>query len=145
MMALGSSYLLNVGPTPEGTIAPDWRARLEKVGDWYRRMNGCLECHEPDPFDYGVKNNACIVTQKDGKSYFHFPDGLLSTAVAIKNFPREPQRVVLLNTGAELKTCVECLPEFFESKTGVGNVFLHITGIPVDDLASEAIILEVTW
>jgi alpha-L-fucosidase len=38
IMAMGGSYLLNVGPAPDGTITPAYADRLRTVGDWYGRM-----------------------------------------------------------------------------------------------------------
>lgn len=35
----GGNFLLNVGPTPEGTIQPEFQKRLRGVGDWMR-VNG---------------------------------------------------------------------------------------------------------
>ena len=68
----------------------------------------------------------------------------ISSAVAMKSYPALPRRVRLLNTGAELPWAVERLPEFNDAN-GVGRVFLHLRNIPVDELASEAIVLEIEW
>ncbi len=35
----GGNFLLNVGPTPEGTIQPEFQQRLRGIGDWLR-VNG---------------------------------------------------------------------------------------------------------
>ncbi len=35
----GGNFLLNVGPTPEGTIQPEFQQRLRAIGDWLR-VNG---------------------------------------------------------------------------------------------------------
>ena len=145
IMAMGGSYLLNVGPHHDGTFPEDYSKRLAFIGDWYNRMEGALECHEADTFNYDVKNNEYIATKKNGKTYLHFPNGLISSAVAIANYPSLPAKVRLLNTGKELKFKVERLPEFFDLESGIADYFLHISGIPVDDLASEAIVIEVEW
>ncbi|MBQ8311000.1 MAG: alpha-L-fucosidase [Clostridia bacterium] len=145
IMAMGGSYLLNVGPTSQGTIAPEYAERIRAVGDWYNRMGGTLEGHEEDTYDYGVKNNACIVTKKNGKSYFHFCNGLISSAVAMKNPPSEPKSVRLLNNDARLPANIELLPEFFDGKTGKAYSYLHISEIPVDELVNEAIVIEIEW
>ena len=145
IMAMGGSYLLNVGPTPLGEIAPEYVRHIERIGDWYCRMNGALVAHEEDTFDYGVENNDCIVTKKDGKSYFHFYDGLISSAVSMRRFPNLPKSVLLLNTGEYLKFKIEQMPEWFDMKTGIADTMLHISGIPTDELVSEAIVIEITW
>lgn len=143
MMSMGASYLLNVGPNGEGEITADYAERIRRVGDWYNRMEGVLCCHEADDFNYNVKTNNAIVTKKNGKSYFHFPDGIRSTSVALQYFPSLPKSVRLLNTGKALPCAIDLLPEYFSN--GQALPFLHITSIPVDDLANEAIVIEIEW
>ncbi len=143
MMAMGASYLLNVGPNALGEIPEEYAARLRRIGDWYNRMEGALVCHEVDDFNYKVKANKVIVTKKNGKSYFHFYDGVRSSSVALQYFPNVPKSVRLLNTGKPLKASFDLLPEYFSN--GQAQPFLHVTGIPVDDLANEAIVIEIEW
>ena len=147
IMARGGSYLLNIGPKADGTLDPEHAARMARIGEWYTRMEGALEEHEADPFDYELHHSGeYIVTKKNGKSYFHFFDGTRSRAAAMMKWPSVPQKVRLLNTGAELPFCVEVLPDYFNGETGQAEQkFLHIRQIPVDELAFEPIVLEVTW
>jgi len=143
MMAMGASYLLNVGPNAEGVITEDYAKRIRAVGDWYNRMEGCLECHEADDFDYHIKPKKYIATKKDGKTYLHFYNAIASSAIAMKYFPSFPKQVRLMNTGEELQYAMEYLPEYFSE--GRAKLYLHITGIPIDELASEPIVIEITW
>ena len=143
IMAMGGSYLLNVGPDEKGVIQAKYADRIRKVGDWYRRMEGCLESADVDTFDYAPIKHEYLATQKNGKTYLHFPEGFHSSAVAVPNYPSVPKQVRLMNTGKELPFAVELLPEFFNGETGKaleGN--LHVYGIPIDELESEAIVLE---
>ena len=48
-----------------------------------------------------------------------------------------------MNTGKDLKAEIAQLPEYFSA--GMAGTFLHVTGIPIDDLASEAIVIEFEW
>ncbi len=143
MMALGASYLLNVGPDGEGVVTEEYASRIRLIGDWYNRMQGCLECAEGDDFNYGIRANSYIATKKNGKTYLHFYDGIRSSSVALGFFPSIPKSVRLLNTGAELSAKVELLPEYFSD--GRAMRYLHITGIPIDELSSEAIVIEIEW
>ena len=145
IMSMGGSYLLNAGPSAEGEIASEYLSRLQLVGNWYNRMEGCLEGAEPDEFDYASEHNECVATKKNGKTYLHFYNGIISSAVALKKYPAVPKAVRLLNTGKPLSFKVELLPEFFSGETGKGEQYLHIQGIPVDELASEPIVLEIEW
>lgn len=66
--------------------------------------------------------------------------------MALGNYPGVPQQVRLLNTGDTLSCKAEVLPDYFSGQTGKAeHVYLHIRGIPVDELDSEPIVLEVTW
>lgn len=145
LMALGSSYLLNVGPTGEGEITEEYASRIRRVGDWFARMEGCLESAEEDSFNYGIQANKCIATKKNGKTYLHFYEGTRSSSVALQFFPSMPKSVRLLNTGKSLTAKIELLPEYFNLEGGYANRFLHISGIPIDDLASEAVVIEIEW
>ncbi len=144
IMAMGGSYLLNVGPNGEGEIPEEYSSRLRRIGDWYRRTEGCLEGAEGDSFPYEVRRDPCIVNRKNGKLYFHLYNSASSSAVNIKNFPHTPKRVRSLNTGKDLQFAFERLPEFFNGKTGIAEQeYLHITGIPIDELSDEAIVIEI--
>jgi len=146
IMAMGGSYILNVGPDAKGVITDKYADKLMAVADWYNRMEGCLECAEADEFNYESRHNACIATKKNGKTYLHFYNGIISEAVALKSYPSLPKKVKLMNNGKELSFAIERLPEFFNGKTGKAEIpFLHIYGIPADDFISEPIVLEVEW
>lgn len=146
IMSMGGSYLLNVGPSPLGEITPEYANRIKKIGDWYNRMEGCLEEAEEDLFDYKSHKNKCIATKKNGKTYLHFYEGLISSAVNLKKYPCLPQKIRLMNTGEFLNFKIELLPEFFNGDNGKSeDEYLHITGIPIDDLENEPIVLEIEW
>lgn len=144
-MALGASYLLNVGPDEKGVITEEYERHLNAVADWYNRMDGCLESAEGDPYDYAIRNNKYIATVKNGKTYLHFYDGIMSGSVALGRFPSMPKSVRLMNTGLPLPFEAEFLPEFFDGGRGVSSRPLHIYGIDADALASEPIVIEIEW
>ena len=145
IMSMGGSYLLNVGPNGNGEITKEYSSRLEKIGNWYNRLNKCLENNEEDTFEYESVHNECIINKKDDKSYFHFYNGLISNAVILKNYPKIPKKVILLNTNEELTANEEFLPEFCSPDVKEKKKYLHIKEIPVDDLYGEPIVLEIEW
>ncbi len=149
IMAMGGNYLLNIGPSPEGVLPRASLDVLDKVSDWYNRMEGCLEGHEPDTFEYKIQKyqNQFVVNKKNGKSYFHFYNGIEASSVAIHIYPNKPKSVRLMNTGEALPFEVELLPEYGTGKIlpGLGEDHLHIWGIPIDDLSDEPVVLEIEW
>lgn len=144
-MSMGASYLLNVGPSPEGEITENYANQIRRIGNWYNRMEGCLEQAEPDTFDYQCHGIKCNATKKNGKTYLHFYDGLVSTSVALKNYPGLPKTVRVMNNNTQIPFELDYLPEFRNGKGICDAKFLHIMDIPVDDLSTEPIILEITW
>ncbi len=146
IMSRGGSYILNVGPDALGRIPEDYARRIRKVGDWYNRMEGCLESALPDDFDYKPTGSKWIATKKNGKTYLHFREGLVSSAVSLKAYPSIPKSVRLMNTGKQLPFEETYLPAVFNGKTGrCEEKVLHIWSIPMDDLVSEPIVLEILW
>lgn len=143
IMAMGGSYVLNVGPNGLGEITEEYASRIRRIGDWYRRTEGCLQCAEGDDFNYKIKANEYIATKKNGKTYLHFYNGIRSSSVALRYFPSFPKKVRLLNTGKELPYAIDLLPEY--SSNGQAVPHLHVTGIPIDDFADEPILLEIEW
>jgi len=145
IMSRGGNYLLNVGPSADGEITEDYRKRLLKVGDWYNRMAGCLEQVDPEPFEIEA-GGKFVASRKDGKTYLHFYNGIVSTSIILRKFPQIPKHVKLMNTGETLAFHIAPHLLLLDSNTGIAkDGCLHITGIPVDDLAQEPIVLELTW
>ena len=146
IMAMGGSYLLNVGPNGLGVITDEYKERLNAIGDWYNRMNGCLENHELDEFEYNIPMNTYIPTIKDGKTYLHFYNGLCSSAITLKQYPKPPKQIKLLNTGENLAFSITAMPEYIIVKKGVSLPdVLHVYNIPTESLLDEPIVIEITW
>ncbi|MBE6591759.1 MAG: glycoside hydrolase [Ruminococcaceae bacterium] len=146
IMCLGGSYLLNVGPSAQGEITENYAERIRLIGDWYNRMENCLEDVEADPFNYESRGSKCVATKKGNKTYLHFYDGVISSAVNLRKYPTCPKSVRLLNNGKQLEFKIEYLPEYYNGNSGMCiDKYLHITGIPADELSSEPVVLEITW
>jgi hypothetical protein len=143
MMAMGASYILNVGPDEKGVVQKKYLKRFNKVAKWYNKVKPSLKAGE-DAFDYGVVHNDYIATKDDEYTYLHFYNGLISDSVAIQNYPSVPKSVTLLNNGKSLEYCVELLPEFCEFDYGKALEYLHFRGIPVDKI-DEPIIIKIKW
>ena len=91
-------------------------------------------------------DNEYIAVQKNGKTYLHFYKGLRYSAVSLRQYPSVPQRVRLMNTGEALRYEVMYLPECFWIDNETMDVkYLHISGIDVDALESEPIVIEIEW
>ena len=147
VMAMGGSYLLNVGPMANGHISAPAVEIVERVGEWYRRTEGVLEGNEADPFSYQVSvDDPFDAFVKDGKTYLHFYRGLSCRTLTLLTSPGTPRAVRLQNDGRMLGIRVGCLPRPFDEKTGRElGPFVSITDIPVDAYSGEPIMLEILW
>ena len=145
-MAAGASYLLNVGPDSLGRIAPEYSNKIRRIGDFYNRVKGSLESTDGDSYDYGIKTNKYIATKKDNKTYLHFYEGLISDAVSLSCYPQKPRAVRLLNTGESLDHSITYLPESFAwDSESLKRRNLLISGIDIDSLSDEPIVIEIEW
>ena len=67
--ARGVNLLLNVGPTPEGTLLPEETERLKKVGEWLKVNGESIYGTTCSPVDFDFWWGA--MTQKDKTVYLH--------------------------------------------------------------------------
>lgn len=142
-MARGGSYLINVGPNELGEITPEYESRIKEIGKWYKNLAVALEDSEGDNGSYIIQGagpwyNKYVVTSKDGKSYFNFYNGLVSSHIFFKRCPSFPKSVRLLNTGANLPYDIRDL------ELG-GEEGLDIYNIPIDELGGRPLTIEIEW
>ena len=147
IMAMGGSYLLNVGPTAEGTIPVQSENLLRRIGRWYRRAACALEDTSPAARTYSLSGGMpYIAVERGGMTYFHFWRGLNSSAVTfLDEDPPTPRRAVLLNSGAELPIRYDTLPSRVDGDAVARRRYHSIREIPVDDHPAEPLVLAVEW
>jgi alpha-L-fucosidase len=93
-----ANFLLNVGPTPNGKIQPEFVDRLKQVGAWLEKNGEAI---------YGTRGGPLsprpwgVTTRKGNKVYLHvlnWPDPVL----AMPRMPKKVKSVTLLKDGAKL-------------------------------------------
>lgn len=148
VMAMNGSYLLNVGPMANGKICEKAKQMVARIGDWYNRMEGVLENTDPDTLELQFKNDTgkYICTWKNQKTYFHFYNGLNSSAITFKGLASVPAKARLMNSGKELRLRFDMLPVGGCDPLGHACVpQVSIADIPVDDYPGEPLVIEVEW
>lgn len=70
---------------------------------------------------------------------------MITSSVAIKNYPNEPKGVRLINSGEDLKYDIIILPEFIDMNKEKQDKLLHIYGIDADKYSDEPIVIEIKW
>lgn len=81
----GGNFLLNVGPTPEGTIQPEFQKRLRAVGDWMRVNSESIY-----GTTYGPLQDLPFgrTTAKGKMVYLHIYDWPQNSALTLAGLPR---------------------------------------------------------
>ena len=147
IMAMGGSYLLNVGPMADGTLPARAVGLLRRIGAWYQTVRPSLENTAPAARSYALLGGVPhIAVEKDGVTYFHFYRGLCSTAVTFldADLPT-PKKAVLLNTGETLPLRHGTLPSKVDADAVARTEYHSLREIPVDDLTGEPIVIAVEW
>jgi hypothetical protein len=100
MAGAGGNFLLNVGPRPDGTVAPEHAARMEAVGEWLKvngeavyGTQGLALDGEPDSRRATVKGADVFVMLR------RWPEESRLVMPGVKSAPRECR---LLSTGHAL-------------------------------------------
>jgi alpha-L-fucosidase len=146
IMAMGGSYLLNVGPDSQGEIPSKAKEIIKRVGDWYTRTRGALENHSASKTEYKLRGGVPFVaTEKDGKTYIHLYKGIHSSAIAFENSVPTPKRATLINDGRRLRVRKGLLPGWGNGQGYANGPFVSITDIPTDEFESEPMIIEIEW
>jgi alpha-L-fucosidase len=119
----GVNLLLNVGPSPEGTLLPEEIQRLKDVGDWMAVNGESITGTSASPVDFDFWWGA--MTQKDRSLYLHVlewnPNGIEFHGIVGK-----PAKAFLLNDPSH-----QSLPIEHDTNT-------HITKINVPAEAPDA-------
>lgn len=102
IVAKGGNFLLNVGPSPEGTLHETAYMRLQEIGDWMNVNSQAIYASRPvAPYKH---NNVCFTQLKDGTLYAIYladeHEMQMPAAISIPNsFNRNIKSAQLLGSG----------------------------------------------
>ncbi len=142
-MAMGANFVLNIGPDEKGNIPEISKKILCSVGEWYGKVKEALFA---EPVKYECTAKKGILTTRNGNSlYLHFPSGHTSTGFFLENVAAMPKSATLLNNGQNLCCVFEKIPRLFNGTAESMKDVLHISGMDIDGLSSEAIIIKLEF
>ncbi len=135
-LARDANYLLNVGPMPDGTIAPRPAAILRRIGKWYSAVKEAFEGATPASNE--TTNRNVLLTRRGNAVYVHLHRDPIKEVVQLKPFATAPRRATLLNTGKPVEFAVDMVPsDHVEHKP-----YLRLRNLPVDDLADTVLVVK---
>ena len=138
---MDGSYLLNVGPMPNGKLPERAVEIIKAVGSWYNRVKEGFE-GDPNP---DILDNKNLLAVKNGSTlYVHIPKGLNFCGLTLKPIDVLPKSVTLLNNGCPLEFGIVTRPEDKDWKIQIlRRQTLHIFNIPVEKFASETLVIKI--
>ena len=147
VMCKGGNYLLNVGPDSRGNLPAQAEKTLKQVGSWFNRVSESYFGAELVDVGINPAINDVTLTKKVNFLYIHMPVPAESDGLALKPISVLPKNAVVLNNGAELTCELAYMPFYFFSGSDGGReeAYLHVMGIPVNDLAGEVIVLRLEF
>jgi len=93
------NFLLNVGPTPLGTIPPESEERLQAIGAWMRKNGESIYGTSFGPLQ-GL--DAVRTTVKNGMVYLHVFDWP-ADEIAVEGLPGHVTSVMLLSSNRRVR------------------------------------------
>ncbi len=149
ILAMGGTYLLNVGPKGDGTLPEENVRSLHVIGEWYRKVREAFD--DAWPASYMVDDDHIVIsepvirdriwtTRKGNTLYLHLPEGLNSTGLIVSPLHILPEKATLLNNGQELRCKVEMTPWHWHDPE-----YLHIVGIPVNEMQNEVMVIKLEF
>ncbi len=89
----GGNYLLNVGPSPQGTFPPEAAERLAAIGEWMAVNSEAIHGTTYGPLQHLLFGRT---TAKEGSVYLHIWDWPSSGKISLGAMPGEVAEVTLL-------------------------------------------------
>jgi alpha-L-fucosidase len=138
-LARDANYLLNVGPMPDGAIAPRPAAILRRIGKWYAAVKESFE--GVTPASNLTSNRNVLLTRRGNTLYVHLHRDPSKEGVQIKPIAVAPRRATLLNSGKPVEFAVDMVPsDHVEHKP-----YLRLRNLPVDELADTVLIVKLEF
>ncbi len=142
-LAMGGSYLLNVGPAADGSFPEENSIRLRRIGSWYEKVRESFVGADPASYMLTsgqtrlVRYDQVFLTRKGNTLYVHCPQALQTGAVVLPGISANAKSALLLNNGQTLRTSVETLPWRWNDPP-----CLVIRDLPVEDGPDEAFVIK---
>ncbi len=150
IMAMGGSYLLNVGPMPDGKIDEKSVAIIQNIGKWFCQAKEALT---------GTRSSGKITTEletdadmpfiardDEQATYLIFYEGMNADGITLAGFNQKPVSATLLNNGQAIDFEIATMPPLWNKKRLVRNQpGLHLFNCPVEAFHHEPMIIKLNW
>jgi alpha-L-fucosidase len=138
-LARDANYLLNVGPMPDGSIAPESQAILRRLGTWYKQVREAFT--GVTSASHLIQNRQVLLTRKDNFLYVILHKEPITEAVKLKPIKAQPRRATLLNTDDAVEWSVDFLP----SNHTEAQPLLRLRKLPVNQFCNSVLVIKMEF
>jgi alpha-L-fucosidase len=134
-----ANYLLNVGPTGEGSIPEESSSILNRLGIWYSAVK---ESYEKIEQASGlVSNPNVMLTSRGNTLYIHFNKDLIGNGFKLKPINVLPKSAVLLNDGRK----VDCVVSLSPSDHVEQKAYLRLRNLPANKMEDTVLVVKLEF
>ncbi|MCC5930668.1 MAG: alpha-L-fucosidase [Cyclobacteriaceae bacterium] len=134
-----ANYLLNVGPTEEGTIHETSAGILKRIGTWYKSVEESFT--GVVPASGLIENKWVSCTRRNKTLYVHLNKDVPGDAVKLRPLRQRPLKATLLNTGTTIETAADMAPSDHSS----GMKYLRLENLPANDLCNTVMVIKLEF
>jgi alpha-L-fucosidase len=102
----GSNFLLNVGPTPEGSFTPEDQVRLHNLGEWMKLNGEAIYKTNGSPFNKEHQWGS-MTTKKENKTVYLHLWNWQGGSIIVKGLKSEVLNAHFLDNGQNVQTIVD--------------------------------------
>jgi alpha-L-fucosidase len=138
-LARDANYLLNVGPTPDGTIPEESAGILKRIGKWYGAVAEAVI--DVEPASQLTTNRDVLLTRRDNVIYVHLVNDPRTSGVKLDPIAVAPNKATLLNTGESVDFTVDLVPtNHVEHKP-----YLRLQNLPVNEMINTVLVVKLEF
>lgn len=138
-LARDANYLLNVGPTAEGTIPNEATEILKRIGKWKTSVNESFQQVQPD--SEFVNAPGVLVTKRDRTLYIHLNKVPVGNGLKLKPINVLPSKATLLNTGKAIDCVVNLCPSDHASQ----QPYLRLRNLPANEMTNTVPVIKLEF
>jgi len=138
-LARDANYLLNVGPTGEGTIPRDAADILRRIGQWKKSVDESY--HQIQTDATLVSASGVLVTKREQTLYIHLNKVPVGSGLKLKPINVMPTKATLLNNGKP----IDCVVNLCPSDHATQQPYLRLRNLPANELANTVLIAKLEF
>jgi alpha-L-fucosidase len=144
-LAMGGSYMLNIGPKADGTLDERESETLRRIGDWYRRVGesfgDAIPCTSMITSVTQNMRDKMLLTRRANTIYVHLYEDPVANGVVVKPFDQQPLKATLLNNGQPVDCVVNMPPSLHREK----REYLRLRNLPLDTITDEPLVIKLEF